>query len=178
MRTFFIWRRRELFGVGKEVSAPKRRNGGAKSVVHTLQRAIELERIHHAFLFTGYEGRQTTIARLMAKCLSCETGITANPCGECAACVGISDGTWVDVREIDGASNTGVDDVRVLRESDSICRRRQGLSTFIIDAVHMLSTNAFNALLQRKNRLHTLSLCLRRRSHTKSQSPFSALPTL
>ena len=81
---------------------------GQKSVVHTLQRAIELERIHHAFLFTGSRGvGKTTIARLMAKCLSCETGITANPCGKCAACVGISEGTWVDVREIDGASNTG-----------------------------------------------------------------------
>ena len=120
---------------------------GQKSVVHTLQRAIELERIHHALLFTGSRGvGKTTIARLMAKCLSCETGITANPCGECAACVGISDGTWVDVREIDGASNTGVDDVRVLRESASICRR-QGLKFFIIDEVHV-STNAFNALLK------------------------------
>ena len=67
---------------------------GQKSVVHTLKRAIELERIHHAFLFTGSRGvGKTTIARLMAKCLSCETGITATPCGTCSACVGIGDGS-------------------------------------------------------------------------------------
>ena len=73
---------------------------GQKSVVHTLQRAIELERIHHAFLFTGSRGVKNNHCALNGKkCLSCETGITANPCGECAACVGISDGTWADVRE-------------------------------------------------------------------------------
>jgi DNA polymerase III subunit gamma/tau len=122
---------------------------GQKAVVHTLKRAIELERIHHAFLFTGSRGvGKTTIARLMAKCLSCETGLTATPCGTCSACVGIGEGNWVDVREIDGASNTGVDDVRVLRESALYQPSASRFKIFIIDEVHMLSTSAFNALLK------------------------------
>ena len=122
---------------------------GQGAVVHTLKRAIETERIHHAFLFTGSRGvGKTTMARLLAKCLSCETKITASPCGVCAACEGIAEGNWVDVMEIDGASNTSVDDVRSLRESARYQPSASRYKIFIIDEVHMLSKSAFNALLK------------------------------
>ena len=122
---------------------------GQGAVVHTLKRAIETEQIHHAFLFTGSRGvGKTTMARLLAKCLSCETKITASPCGVCAACEGIAEGNWVDVMEIDGASNTSVDDVRSLRESARYQPSASRYKIFIIDEVHMLSKSAFNALLK------------------------------
>jgi DNA polymerase-3 subunit gamma/tau len=122
---------------------------GQAPVVKTLQRALETGRIAHAFLFTGSRGiGKTTLARLLAKALSCETGVTPTPCGECANCVEIAEGKSIDIVEIDGASNTGVDDVRELREVARFMPQKARFKIFIIDEVHMLSTGAFNALLK------------------------------
>ncbi|MES2503380.1 MAG: DNA polymerase III subunit gamma/tau [Myxococcota bacterium] len=122
---------------------------GQEIIVQTLSRALESGRIAHAFLLTGSRGvGKTTVARLLAKALSCETGITADPCGVCAHCKEIAAGESLDVIEIDGASNTGVDDIRELRENVRYQPSSARFKVFIIDEVHMLSTNAFNALLK------------------------------
>jgi DNA polymerase-3 subunit gamma/tau len=122
---------------------------GQGPVVRTLQRALETGRIAHAFLFTGSRGiGKTTLARLLAKAISCEEGISAEPCGKCTNCVEITGGKSVDIVEIDGASNTGVDDVRELREIARFMPQKARFKIFIIDEVHMLSTGAFNALLK------------------------------
>jgi DNA polymerase-3 subunit gamma/tau len=115
---------------------------GQEHVARTLTNAIELGRVHHAFLFTGARGIGKTSA------LCCEKGPTANPCGECAICRSIASGQSVDVLEIDGASNTGVDDVRTLREGVRYVPAEARSKVYIIDEVHMLSTSAFNALLK------------------------------
>jgi DNA polymerase-3 subunit gamma/tau len=122
---------------------------GQEHVCRTLQNAIESGRVAHAFLFTGARGvGKTSAARILAKALQCERGPAAEPCNVCPACEEITAGNSVDVFEIDGASNTGVEDIRELRENIKYLPSRCRFKIFIIDEVHMLSTSAFNALLK------------------------------
>jgi DNA polymerase III subunit gamma/tau len=122
---------------------------GQEHVVRTIENAIASGRVSHAYLFAGPRGvGKTTAARLVARALNCETGPTAKPCGTCRACIEIRDGNAVDVAEIDGASNNGVDNVREIRENAKYLPQRDRFKIYIIDEVHMLSQAAFNALLK------------------------------
>ncbi len=122
---------------------------GQKAVVQTLKNAIKNNRIAHGYIFSGMRGvGKTTVARLLAKSLNCEKGPTPEPCGKCDFCVDIQEGRSVDVLEIDGASNTGVDDVRELREGIQYKPLHSRYKVIIIDEFHMLSKSAFNALLK------------------------------
>ena len=122
---------------------------GQQHVTRTLRNAIREGRIAHAFLFCGERGvGKTSIARILAKALNCNNGPLEQPCNECPSCKEITAGTAIDVHEIDGASNTSVDDVRVLRENVRYMPSRDRYKIYIIDEVHMLSKPAFNALLK------------------------------
>ena len=117
--------------------------------MRALRHALEHKRLHHAYLFTGTRGvGKTTLARILAKCLNCETGITAEPCGKCAACVEIDGGRFVDLLEVDAATNTKVDEMRQLLETAQYSPTRGRFKVYVIDEVHMLSTSAFNAMLK------------------------------
>ena len=122
---------------------------GQEHVVRALTNALTTGRVHHAFLFTGTRGvGKTTIARIFAKSLNCEQGTSAEPCGQCNSCLDIDAGRFMDLLEIDAASHTGVDDVRELIDNAQYMPSRGRTKVYLIDEVHMLSKNAFNALLK------------------------------
>ena len=122
---------------------------GQEHVVRALTHALSEQRLHHAYLFTGTRGvGKTTIARILAKSLNCETGITAVPCGVCSACTEIDAGRFVDLLEVDAATNTRVDEMRQLLENAVYAPTRGRFKVYVIDEVHMLSNSAFNAMLK------------------------------
>jgi DNA polymerase-3 subunit gamma/tau len=122
---------------------------GQEHVVRPLINALEHGRLHHAFLFTGTRGvGKTTIARILAKSLNCETGVTAKPCGTCSACTEVDEGRFVDLIEVDAASRTKVDDTRELLDNVQYAPTRGRYKVYLIDEVHMLSGHSFNALLK------------------------------
>ena len=122
---------------------------GQEHVVRALRHALETKRLHHAYLFTGTRGvGKTTLARILAKCLNCETGVTPEPCGKCSACVEIDAGRFVDLLEVDAATNTRVDEMRQLLETAQYAPSKGRYKVYVIDEVHQLSGHAFNAMLK------------------------------
>ena len=156
LRVFFmIYFDQEGVKMAYEVTATRKRPQafeklvGQEFVVSTIENAISSGRIAHAYLFSGPRGvGKTSSARLLAKALNCEHGPTAHPCGECVSCKEITQGYSVDVIEIDGASNTSVNDIRVIKDEVLFPPQSSRYKIYIIDEVHMLSTSAFNALLK------------------------------
>ncbi|MEO1767624.1 DNA polymerase III subunit gamma/tau [Thiobacter aerophilum] len=122
---------------------------GQEHVVRALSNALDQQRLHHAYLFTGTRGvGKTTLGRILAKCLNCETGITSKPCGVCAACTEIDRGRFVDMIELDAASNTGIDNMREVLDNAQYAPTVGRFKVYLIDEVHMLSKAAFNSMLK------------------------------
>ena len=122
---------------------------GQPQVTDTLKNEMKTDRLAHAYLFTGSRGTgKTTCSKILSKAVNCLNLQNGDPCGECAVCRGIDDGSITDVVEIDAASNNGVDDIRILREEANFTPAEAKYRVYIIDEVHMLSISAFNALLK------------------------------
>ena len=122
---------------------------GQEHVLRTLINALDNQRLHHAYLFTGTRGTgKTTLARILAKCFNCEQGVSSNPCNACGACREIGEGGFLDLYEIDAASRTKVEDTRELLENVQYAPAQARFKVYLIDEVHMLSTHSFNALLK------------------------------
>jgi len=122
---------------------------GQEHVLRAIINALDNDRLHHAFLFTGTRGvGKTTIARILAKSLNCESGVSSTPCGQCSACTEIDEGRFIDLIEVDAASRTKVEDTRELLENVQYAPTRGRYKVYLIDEVHMLSTHSFNALLK------------------------------
>jgi DNA polymerase-3 subunit gamma/tau len=122
---------------------------GQEHVLKALSNALDSNRVHHAFLFAGTRGvGKTTIARILAKCLNCERGVSSQPCGECRACVDIDAGRNMDVIEVDAASQTKVEETRELLDNVQYAPGGSRYKVYLIDEVHMLSAHSFNALLK------------------------------
>src|SRR5262245_34888854 len=122
---------------------------GQEHIVRGLRPGLGQKRRHHAYLLPGTRGvGKTTLARILAKCLNCETGITPEPCGKCSACTEIDGGRFVDLLEVDAATNTRVDEMRQLLETAQYAPTRGRFKVYVIDEVHMLSNSAFNAMLK------------------------------
>ncbi|NLN56836.1 MAG: DNA polymerase III subunit gamma/tau, partial [Gammaproteobacteria bacterium] len=122
---------------------------GQNHVSRALTSALERGRLHHAYLFTGTRGvGKTTIARILAKCLNCETGVTSTPCEVCPTCTAVNEGRFIDLIEIDAASRTKVEDTRELLDNVPYAPTQGRFKVYLIDEVHMLSTHSFNALLK------------------------------
>src|ERR1700724_677218 len=122
---------------------------GQEHVLKALANALDTGKVHHAFLFTGTRGvGKTTVARILAKSLNCETGVSSNPCGVCAACRENDEGRFIDLIEVDAASRTKVDDTRELLDNVQYAPSRGRYKVYLIDEVHMLSGHSFNALLK------------------------------
>src|SRR5690625_3401288 len=133
-----VWRPRKFADVG-----------GQTHITRTLQNAISHEKFSHAYLFSGPRGTgKTSAAKIFAQTVNCEKSSVKEPCNECTACLGILDGSLSDVIEIDAASNTSVDDIREIRDKVKYAPSYVPYKVYIIDEVHMISTNAFNALLK------------------------------